>query len=137
MSEQLDPIAAKRLAEGPRLFTSELSIAEFALLEHLGCEALGFVMGSSIYHVGWAQNYRQNCEAEVLSQAMYTSRELAMSRMQAEADALGADGIVGVELQWKGVAWSAEAVEFIAFGTAIRAPQGSDWKMPGTRRAFT
>ena len=137
MSEQLDPIAAQRLAEGPRLFTSELSVGEFALLEQMGCRALGFVMGTSIYHVGWQQTFRQNCEVEVLSQAMYASRELAMSRMQAEADALGADGIVGVELQWKGVAWSAEAVEFIAFGTAIKGPEGTAWKMPGTGRAFT
>ena len=31
----------------------------------------------------------------MLSQAMYHARELAMTRMQAEADVLGADGIVG------------------------------------------
>lgn len=137
MAQPLDPVAARRLAEGPRLFTSELSVAEFALLEQMGCRPLGFVMGTSIYHVGWSQIFRQNCEVQVLSQAMYASRELAMSRMQAEADALGADGIVGVELQWKGVAWSAEAVEFIAFGTAIKGPEGANWRMPGTGRAFT
>jgi uncharacterized protein YbjQ (UPF0145 family) len=34
----------------------------------------------------------------VLSQAMYHARELAMSRMEEEADALGAGGIVGVRL---------------------------------------
>ncbi|HLI01972.1 MAG TPA: heavy metal-binding domain-containing protein [Acidimicrobiales bacterium] len=135
--QQLDPVAAQRLGEASRLFTSELTVAEFALLEQLGCQPLGFVMGTSIYHVGWAQQFRQNCEVQVLSQAMYASRELAMSRMQAEADALGADGVVGVQLEWKGVPWSAEAVEFMAFGTAIRGPQGSAWKMPGTGRAFT
>jgi uncharacterized protein YbjQ (UPF0145 family) len=43
--------------------------------------------------------YRQNTELQVLTQAMYASRELAMSRMQAEADALGADGVVGVPLE--------------------------------------
>lgn len=137
MTSELDPVAARRLAEEPRLFTSELSVAEFALLEQLGCRPLGFVMGTSIYHVGWTQVYRQNTELEVLSQAMYASRELAMSRMQAEADALGADGIVGVTLEWKPVAWSAEAVEFMAVGTAIAGPQGSQWRMPGTGRAFT
>ena len=137
MSQPLDPVAAHRLAEGPRIFTSELSVAEFSLLEQMGCQALGFVMGTSIYHVGWQQNFRQNQEVQVLSQAMYASRELAMSRMQGEADALGADGIVGVQLEWKGVPWSAEAVEFIAFGTAIKAPAGDNWKMPGTGRAFT
>jgi len=38
-------------------------------------------------------------ELDTLSQAMYHARELAMSRMEAEADALGADGIVGVRLE--------------------------------------
>jgi uncharacterized protein YbjQ (UPF0145 family) len=136
-SEALDPIAAQRLAERSRIFTSELSVSEFALLDQLGCRPLGFVMGTSIYHVGWAQMYRQNTELQVLTQAMYASRELAMSRMQAEADALGADGVVGVQLEWKGVPWSAEAVEFMAFGTAIAGPAGTDWRMPGTGRAFT
>jgi uncharacterized protein YbjQ (UPF0145 family) len=137
VSQQLDPVAADRLRESSRLFTSELSVAEFSLLRQMGCQPLGFVMGTSIYHVGWSQVFRQNTEVQVLSQAMYASRELAMSRMQAEADALGADGVVGVQLEWKGVAWSAEAVEFISFGTAIRAPQGADWRMPGSGRAFT
>lgn len=137
MSEQLDPVAAQRLAEHPRIFTSELSVAEFALLEQLGCQPLGFVMGTSIYHVGWTQMYRRNTEVEVLSQAMYESRELAMARMQAEADTLSADGIVGVQLEWKGVPWNAEAVEFISFGTAIRGPEGSQWRMPATGQAFT
>ena len=35
---------------------------------------------------------------QVLSEAMYTARELAMTRMEEEADQLGADGIVGVRL---------------------------------------
>jgi len=35
---------------------------------------------------------------QVLSGAMYTARELAMTRMEEEADQLGADGIVGVRL---------------------------------------
>ena len=38
-------------------------------------------------------------ELDTLSQAMYHARELAMTRMEAEADALGADGIVGVRLE--------------------------------------
>jgi len=58
---------------------------------------VGLVIGSSIYHIGvQIASYRQNQELQVLSQAMYQARELAMSRMEEEADALGADGIVGV-----------------------------------------
>ena len=54
------------------------------------------MLGSSIYHVGLqVGRWGKNQELNVLSQAMYHARELAMSRMEAEADALGADGIVG------------------------------------------
>jgi uncharacterized protein YbjQ (UPF0145 family) len=137
--QQLDPVAAKRLAEQSRLFTSELGVNEFALLSQMNCQPLGFVMGTSIYHVGWAsnQNTKENYEVQQLSQAMYTSRELAMSRMQAEADALGADGVVGVNLRWKNVAWSEDVTEFMAFGTAIKGPSGAQWKKPGSGQAFS
>jgi len=63
---------------------------------------LGMVVGCSMYHIGyqWA-GINQNMEMTVLSQAMYHARELAMSRMEEEADVLGADGIVGVRLTAK------------------------------------
>ena len=54
------------------------------------------MLGSSVYHCGFQMGrWSKNQELDVLSQAMYHARELAMSRMQAEADVLGADGIVG------------------------------------------
>jgi uncharacterized protein YbjQ (UPF0145 family) len=82
------------------VFTSDLSVSEYVLLGEAGFEPLGFVIGSSIYHVGiQVGRWSQNQELQVLTQAMYGARELAMSRMQAEADQLGADGIVGVDLR--------------------------------------
>ena len=55
------------------------------------------MIGSSIYHVGLQiGTWNQSREMDVLSQAMYHARELAMTRMEEEADLLGADGIVGV-----------------------------------------
>lgn len=59
-------------------------------------------------------------EMTVLSQAMYHARELAMSRMEEEADALGADGIVGVRLTAKHMEWEPNLAEFVAIGTAVR-----------------
>ena len=54
------------------------------------------MVGSSIYHIGsQIGNFNQNQELGYLSQAMYDARFLAMSRMEAEAEALGADGVVG------------------------------------------
>ena len=58
-----------------------------------GFEPLGLVLGSSIYHIGFQQSmWNQSQEMGVLTQAMYHARELAMTRMEEEADQLGADG---------------------------------------------
>ena len=82
------------------VFTSDLSVSEYVLLGEAGFEPLGFVVGSSIYHVGiQVGRWSQNQELQVLTQAMYSARELAMTRMRSEADHLGADGIVGVNLR--------------------------------------
>ena len=114
---------------GKPLFTSDLSVSEFVLLKELQMQPLGLVLGSSIYHVGLQYaNYFNNEELVVLTQAMYQARELAMTRMEEEAQTLGADGIVGVRLQVGGYAWAENALEFTAIGTAVAAPDGSDYK---------
>jgi uncharacterized protein YbjQ (UPF0145 family) len=104
------------------VFTSDLSVSEYVLLGEAGFEPLGFVVGSSIFHVGLqVGRWSQNAELQVLTQAMYSARELAMSRMRAEADHLGADGIVGVTLRMQMYAWGQDVLEFVATGTAVRA----------------
>ena len=50
---------------------------------------------------------------------MYHARELAMTRMRAEATAMGADGIVGVKLTIKRLEWDEHLLEFIAIGTGV------------------
>ncbi len=113
---------------GAPLFTSDLSVSEFVLLEQMGWRPLGLVLGSSIYHVGIQYgNYYQNQELQYLTAAMYEARELAMSRMEEEADVLGADGIVGVRLEVGGYAWAENGLEFTAIGTAVKAPSGA-WR---------
>jgi uncharacterized protein YbjQ (UPF0145 family) len=67
------------------------------------------------------QRWNQSQELTVLTQAMYSARELAMARMEAEADALGADGIVGVRLEMLSHAGAGDVMEFLAIGTAVRA----------------
>src|SRR5208282_3594250 len=93
-------LAATAGASPAGVFTSDLSVSEYVLLGEAGFEPLGFVVGSSIYHVGLqVGRWSQNQELQVLTQAMYSARELAMARMQSEADHLAADGIVGVQLR--------------------------------------
>src|SRR3954462_3118354 len=116
--------ALRRLAEmrpGQRttLFTSDLSVNEFLLVREAGFRPLGLVLGSSIYHVGFQMGrWSRNQELETLSQAMYHARELAMSRMEAEADVLGADGIVGVRLEIDFKEVGNDLAEFLAVATA-------------------
>src|SRR5438477_577837 len=114
----------ERLARMKRgLFTSDLSVNEFLLVKQAGFDPLGLVVGSSIYHIGYQQSsWRKSMEMDVLSQAMYEARELAMTRMeemQREAEELQAEGIVGVQLTERSHGWGSHVIEFFAIGTAI------------------
>jgi uncharacterized protein YbjQ (UPF0145 family) len=125
-------------AEPGGVFTSDLSVSEYALLGEAGFEPLGFVVGSSIYHVGLqVGRWSQNAELQTLTQAMYNARELAMARMRSEADHLGADGIVGVNLRMQMYAWGQEVLEFVATGTAVKALAGEGAHRAPDGRAFT
>jgi uncharacterized protein YbjQ (UPF0145 family) len=120
------------------VFTSDLSVSEYVLLGEAGFEPLGFVVGSSIYHIGiQVGRWGQNQELQVLTQAMYNARELAMARMRAEADELGADGIVGVILRIQAYVWGQDVLEFVATGTAVRALAGTGAHRAPDGRAFT
>jgi uncharacterized protein YbjQ (UPF0145 family) len=115
-------------------FTSDLSVNEFLLVKESGFEPVGLVLGSSIYHIGFQQAmWNQNQEMTVLTQAMYHARELAMTRMEEEADQLGADGIVGVRLEIGRYDWGADLAEFIAVGTAVRHREGVLHRTPNGR----
>jgi len=112
-------------ASGRRFFTSDLTVNEFLLVKEAGFDPLGLVVGTSIYHIGLqVARLRQNMEMNVLTQAMYHARELAMHRMEEEADILGADGIVGVRLLVGQYNWATNLAEFKAIGTAIKSRDG-------------
>jgi uncharacterized protein YbjQ (UPF0145 family) len=127
-------IQRARAAEARGFFTSDLTVNEFLLVKQAGFDPLGLVVGSSIYHIGYQQsNWNQNQEMGVLSQAMYHARELAMTRMEEEADQLGADGIVGVRLEVGRYEWGEHLAEFLAIGTAVRHREGQLHRAPNGR----
>jgi uncharacterized protein YbjQ (UPF0145 family) len=107
-------------------FTSDLSGQDFWTLLQAGHAPLGLVMGTCVYHVahqGMFQamgNIGQNKEMPNFTQALYEARELAMERMQDEAKKVGAEGIVGVQIQEKSHVWGSHTIEFFAMGTAVR-----------------
>jgi uncharacterized protein YbjQ (UPF0145 family) len=129
--------AMRRLAEmkpgqATSLFTSDLSVNEFLLVREAGFRPVGLVLGSSIYHVGFQfGRWSKNQELDTLTQAMYHARELAMTRMESEAEMLGADGIVGVRLEIEFKEFGNDLAEFIAVGTAVTAeepPPTGTWR---------
>jgi uncharacterized protein YbjQ (UPF0145 family) len=107
-------------------FTSDLSGQDFWTLIRAGYAPLGMVMGTCVYHIAHQRlgnkmgNIGRNVELEQFTQALYDARELAMSRMQAEAEALHAEGIVGVQLRQHSHTWGSHTTEFFAIGTAVR-----------------
>jgi uncharacterized protein YbjQ (UPF0145 family) len=109
-----------------RFFTSDLSVNEFLLVRDSGFQPLGLVMGSSIYHIGiQLARWGKNMEMTTLTQALYHARELAMARMEEEAEALGADGVIAVELKVNLHAWGSDVIEFLAVGTAVAHASGT------------
>lgn len=118
------------------IFTSDLSGKDFALLNAAGYGVLGLVMGVCVYHVArqsvstWMKNQNQNVELTLITEALYDSRELAMGRMQDDALALGAQGVVGVKVEERTHAWGSHIIEFLAIGTAVRS-------LDGTHRTLT
>lgn len=120
-----------------QFFTSDLSVSEFLLVKEVGFQPLGLVMGSSIYHIGAQQLSQQPQELTTLTQALYQARELSMVRMEEEADALGADGIVAMRLTLNVHAWGTNVVEFVAIGTAVRHVQSPGTFRTGEGKPFT
>jgi uncharacterized protein YbjQ (UPF0145 family) len=117
---------------------SALSTQEFAALKAVGFDPVGQVLGTAIYHIGYAGRwscsgswsyYGGSMGTEVSSSAyaplselvrtMYHARRVALGRAVAECEALGGDGIVGVKL--RAGHFSAGGMEFTAIGTAVRA----------------
>ncbi|HEY1512294.1 MAG TPA: heavy metal-binding domain-containing protein [Gaiellaceae bacterium] len=124
--------AQQRLAElgaGGGLFTSDLSVNEFALGAASGLRPVAQVMGSSIYHVGWQQSPGTwagwqargvSQELVTLSEAWNTARSRAFSRLAQEATLVRAHAVVGVRLTVGRHDWAAGAIEYVAVGTAVR-----------------
>jgi uncharacterized protein YbjQ (UPF0145 family) len=141
VSQQQQPLpasATSRLAGsqqgGKQFFTSDLSVNEFVLTQQAGFEPLGMVMGTCFYHVGLQPSrWSVSQELTVLSQALYNCRELAMARMEAEAAALGADGVIGVVLRPVDYIFAEDVIEFVAVGTAIKATDGQSYRTPAGR----
>jgi uncharacterized protein YbjQ (UPF0145 family) len=123
---------------GQTPFVTTMTAAELGMLHNAGFRPLGIVMGSCVYHVGrqslatWAGNLTRNRELTGYSSGFYDARELAMTRLQNEALALSADGVVGVTTEERSHVWGSRVIEFFAIGNAIAATDERAAQTPPT-----
>ncbi len=125
------PLAAERrlkeLSQRKGAFTSDLSVADFALCDRLGLRPLSQVMGSSVYQIGYqGQLYGyqlEMTELSTLSAAWNDSRDLAFARLAQEAASVGAAAVVGVDVRSSIANWAEAggygAIEYAINGTAV------------------
>lgn len=99
-----------------KTFTSDLSVDELISLDAVGIRPLGLVLGVAVWRAG---DQRTNPSIIMMNQAMTNLRRLAMQRMEAEARRLGADGIVGVDLDLRHDKPQRGLLEMVMTGTAI------------------
>ncbi|MBI2810636.1 MAG: heavy metal-binding domain-containing protein [Candidatus Melainabacteria bacterium] len=127
---KVPPAARERIEKqkeiGSNFFTSDLSSREYLLCRQAGFQTLGQVMGTSFFNVSFWGFYksRWNATGELtnITHAQLEARRLAISRMQHEAQLMGASGIIGVKLVIKSHDWSSRQTEFTAVGTAVKIP---------------
>jgi uncharacterized protein YbjQ (UPF0145 family) len=113
---------------------TDLSGQDFYLLDRAGYEPVGLVFGNCIYYAppNWASLSTVNVELDAPTRALTRARELAMARLQHEAEGLRAAGVVGVSVTQRSHAFWRGGTEFLAVGTAVRLRR--DGGRPGEHR---
>jgi uncharacterized protein YbjQ (UPF0145 family) len=114
-------------------FTCDLSVQDVYQLYQTGYIPSELVVGNCVYHIrhqGMMQQFAnagQNIELDNFTQGFYEARELAMGRMQAEAERNLAVGIVGVSITEQSFnGWNPNVIEFLSIGTSIVRRKGFD-----------
>jgi uncharacterized protein YbjQ (UPF0145 family) len=113
------------------VFVSDLSARDFALLMVAGWQPLGLACGASFVYAprrqmsAVLQQSSQNIELTNFTEAMYSSRESAMERMQQMAIALKGTGVVQVNVVEGPMPFATHAVGFAAWGTVVRLAKES------------
>jgi uncharacterized protein YbjQ (UPF0145 family) len=118
-----------------RPFTTDLSGQDFYNLLRCGYKPLGMVIGCCIYFMPWQDIYRVeyesfNSELTFTQEFLKSQRTIAMDKMRQEADALGADGIMGIGIRSGNYLFGEYCREFFALGTAVEIIQGQEDKPP-------
>jgi uncharacterized protein YbjQ (UPF0145 family) len=124
--------ASRHPALGPeydqRPMTSHLTCSEMWNLIHLGYMPIRLVLGVSVYSVGFSGGIMaafrglQKGEITELTTLIYDARENAILQIAKEADACGADEVVGLKTFISQL--GGNTLELMLVGTAVKKMQG-------------
>ena len=115
-------IARRTAGATSRPFVSDLSARSLVGLSQMGYLPSDFVAGYGFSAASFAQQMPivKNAENDVLTQAIYESREAAMERLQRSARASGVVGVVGIRTwEQRTLNISIQVVAFGATGTTV------------------
>jgi uncharacterized protein YbjQ (UPF0145 family) len=131
-SGQILPRAKRRIEDYLKskqgTFSSDLSALELLITKEAQIEPISQVFGVSVLSISFLSManlgnlYQYSQELYSFSDAVREARRNAFSRMQQEAQLLGASGVVGVKILSKKAAISDQTREYTVVGTAVRIP---------------
>jgi uncharacterized protein YbjQ (UPF0145 family) len=116
-------------AYGAEPVTSDMTNEEMWNMVNIGYLPLRLVMGVSVYSLGFtggifaALQGLGGGEVTGLTEILYEAREKALGRIEAEAERLQADEVVGVKTRVYDLGGG--LVEFMAIGTAVKKVDGA------------
>lgn len=120
-----NPALDARHAQEP--ITSDLTCAEMWNLTNMGYMPLKLVLGTAVYSLGLFGGLKamlksfSRGEISDLTSLIYDAREHAIGLIKREAEAIGADDVVGVKTH---IHELGSLIEFMAIGTAVKRVPG-------------
>jgi uncharacterized protein YbjQ (UPF0145 family) len=112
-------------ASSAPVFTSDLTVNEYAVAQASGLTPIAQVMGSSVIQHGW-QSYGWSSfgggvrEMPSFAAPWNLARQRSFDRLRQEAQFAGADAVIGIEMKVNSSLQDSGNVEYLVFGTAVR-----------------
>jgi uncharacterized protein YbjQ (UPF0145 family) len=124
----INPSLSAIAAQVGGVITSDLTAEEMWNVMRLGYAPMQLVLGTSVYSLGVIGGVKAALrgiakgEINSLTQLVYGAREQSLKKVQDQAQAIGADMVIGIKTYIYQL--GSELIEFLAIGTAVKRIDG-------------
>lgn len=114
--------------------TSDMTAEETWNVAKLGYAPLKLVLGTSVYSLGFVGGVKSALknlvkgEINTMTQLIYGAREQSLKKLQEQAEAIGADDVLGIKTYIYDLGDG--LIEFLAIGTAVKKVPGLTTRSP-------